>query len=143
MRHGATAEAEDAIRRVVQGRQRGAAPDRPQPMPLMPAILIHGEDDRVVHPANQEHIARQWMLLNGLPCQGAQGLTVKTAARNKRRNAYELRDYCIGTKPVLRVARIAGLGHAWSGGDPSLRFNAPAGPDASRMILDFFRMHKR
>jgi poly(3-hydroxybutyrate) depolymerase len=44
---------------------------------------------------------------------------------------------------VLRVVRIAGLNHAWSGGDPALRFNAEAGPDASRMMLEFFGRHQR
>jgi poly(3-hydroxybutyrate) depolymerase len=44
---------------------------------------------------------------------------------------------------LLRVTRIAGLGHAWSGGDPAFAFNAKAGPDASRMVLDFFGKHRR
>jgi poly(3-hydroxybutyrate) depolymerase len=44
---------------------------------------------------------------------------------------------------VLRVVRIAGLGHAWSGGDPALRFNAEAGPEASRMMLEFLGKHRR
>ena len=44
---------------------------------------------------------------------------------------------------VVDPVRIAGLGHAWSGGDPAHAFNAKAGPDASRMVLEFFGRHRR
>jgi poly(3-hydroxybutyrate) depolymerase len=109
----------------------------------MPAILIQGVDDQVVHPVNQQHLARQWLQLNGLPAGPATRVTVKPAGRGGSRNAHEFHDYLVGRKLVLRVARIAGLGHAWSGGDASLKFNAQAGPDASRMLLDFFGRHRR
>jgi poly(3-hydroxybutyrate) depolymerase len=44
---------------------------------------------------------------------------------------------------MLRVAQIAELKHAWSGGDERLSYNSGAGPDASRMLLDFFAKHRR
>jgi poly(3-hydroxybutyrate) depolymerase len=44
---------------------------------------------------------------------------------------------------MLRVAQIAELKHAWSGGDERLPYNAAGGPDASRMLLDFFARHRR
>ncbi|UUZ47432.1 hypothetical protein LP420_29780 [Massilia sp. B-10] len=44
---------------------------------------------------------------------------------------------------MLRVARIADLSHAWSGGDERLPYNAAPGPDASKMLLDFFARHRR
>ena len=31
----------------------------------------------------------------------------------------------------------------WSGGDASLAFNDTAGPNASKMLLDFFARHRR
>ena len=133
MRHGAPLRADAAIADV---RQRRA-------MPLLPALLIQGADDHVVHPVNQEQLARQWLQLNGLPAGPASSVTVKPAGRGGSRNAYEIHDYIAGRKPVLRVVRIAGLGHAWSGGDPALKFNAKAGPDASRMMLAFFGRHRR
>jgi poly(3-hydroxybutyrate) depolymerase len=34
--------------------------------------------------------------------------------------------------------QVAGLGHAWSGGDPTLPYNDAEGPDATALVGDFF-----
>ena len=143
MRHGAMAEADAAILGVLQRRATHALPAPATPMPPMPACLIQGEDDPVVRPVNQQQLARQWLQLNGLPLGPPTSVAHKPAARNHSRNAHEIHDYLVGRKVRLRVARIAGLRHEWSGGDPALAFNARAGPDASRMMLDFFGKHRR
>lgn len=137
MRHGAPLQADAAIDGVL------ARHSPARPMPPMPAILIQGQDDRIVHPFNQRQLARQWLLLNGMPDQPAARSVVKPAGRGGRSNAHEIHDYVMGRRTLLRVASIGGLGHAWSGGDPSLRFNVAAGPDASRMMLAFFGKHRR
>ena len=143
MRHGAPLQADAAIAGVLERRAQQALPAQAAPLPPMPAILIQGADDRVVNPLNQQLLAQQWLQLNGLPVGPASRVTVKAAARRGGGNAHEIHDYLVGRKLVLRVARVAGLGHAWSGGDPTLRFNAGGGPDASRMMLDFFGRHRR
>lgn len=140
MRHGAAAQADAAIGSLLLRRSMEGLP---APLPPMPAILIQGDDDEFVRPVNQEQLARQWLHLNGLPAGAAAQVLEKPATRGGRRNAYAVRDYMMGRKVLLRVARISGLGHAWSGGDPALRFNAEAGPDASRMMLEFFGKHQR
>jgi poly(hydroxyalkanoate) depolymerase family esterase len=137
MRHGAAAQSDAAILGVLE--RRGS----PDPMPLMPALMVQGDDDQVVRPINQHQLTRQWLQLNGLPDGPAARMTAKPAGRRGGRNAHEIHDYLKGRKVVLRVVRIAGLNHAWSGGDPALRFNAEAGPDASRMMLEFFGRHLR
>ncbi len=133
MRHGALGHA-DAIHGVLRGRPG---------FPAMPALLVQGEDDHVVRPVNQQQLARQWLLLNGLPLSAPASVASKDATRNGSRHAHTIRDYVAGGKVVLRVASIAGLGHAWSGGDPDLAFNAAPGPDASRMMAAFFALHRR
>lgn len=143
MRHGAPLQADAAIAGVLERRANLALPDAAVPMPPMPAILIQGADDRVVNPLNQELLAHQWLQLNGLPAGPPHRVSVKPAAPRGGRNPHEIHDYLAGRKVILRVARIAGLGHAWSGGDPAYKFNAGAGPDASRMLLDFFGRHRR
>jgi poly(3-hydroxybutyrate) depolymerase len=39
---------------------------------------------------------------------------------------------------VARYVEIIGLGHAWSGGDPSLPYNEAGPPDATALVGDFF-----
>lgn len=143
MRHGAAAQAEAAIPGLLQRRTTQALPAVARPMPPMPALLIQGDDDQVVHPVNQQQLARQWLQLNGLPPGPATRVTVKPAGRGGSRHAHEIHDYVVGRKVLLRVVRVAGLRHAWSGGDPAFEFNAKAGPDASRMMLDFLGKHRR
>lgn len=133
MRHGAPLQADAAIGSLLQRRS----------MQGLPALLIQGGDDQVVRPVNQDQLAGQWLRLNGLPADTAPQVQLKPAGRGGSRNAYEVRDYMVDRKVLLRVARIAGLGHEWSGGDPALKFNAKAGPDASRMMLEFFGKHRR
>lgn len=133
MRHGAMAHAE-AIHGVLRGRPA---------FPAMPALLVHGDQDHVVRPVNQQQLTRQWLLLNGMPLSTQPVVTGKEATCNGSRHAHTIHDYAAGRKVVLRVASIAGLGHAWSGGDAELKFNAAAGPDASSMMAAFFALHRR
>jgi poly(hydroxyalkanoate) depolymerase family esterase len=142
MRHGAL-QSGAAIVGLMARRAAQTSAGVTGPMPLMPALMIQGDDDQVVRPINQQQLARQWLQLNGLPDGPAARVTTKPAGRRGSRNAHEIHDYLIKRKLVLRVVRIAGLNHAWSGGDPAFRFNAKAGPNASRMMLDFFGRHWR
>lgn len=143
MRHGAPLHADAAIRAVLERRSMLALPAAAEAMPPMPALMIQGEQDQVVRPINQFQLARQWLQLNGLPAGPATRVAVKPAGRGGSRNAHDIHDHLVGRKLLLRVVRIANLGHAWSGGDPALKFNEQAGPDASRMMLEFFGKHRR
>ena len=134
MQHGAGMRAELAAHEILT---------RQPQFPGMPAILIQGEGDSVVRPINQLQLARQSMLLNGLPLLALPKITHKPSGRGGTRNAHRLHDFYNGRKLLLRVARIDDLDHAWSGGDPALAFNAEAGPDASKMMLEFFSRHQR
>lgn len=133
MQRGAGLQGAAAIRQLL--RQRPG-------FPIMPTILIQGEGDKIVRPVNQAQLVQQSLLLNRLPA-GTEVTVVERARRGHTRNAHEIRDYSAKGKVLLRVARIADLEHAWSGGDPALSFNAKAGPDASKMMLDFFAKHRR
>jgi len=101
--------------------------------PGMPAILFQGESDNVVKSINQIQLTRQSLLLNRL----------SGPAKSTEKRHYWLLDYYDGRKLLLRVAQVEKLEHAWSGGDPSLQFNDRAGPNASKMMLEFFARHRR
>ena len=132
MQHGAATRTDAAAHEVLT---------RHPQFPGMPAILIQGAGDNVVRPINQIQLARQSQLLNRLST--APKITQKPQGRGGRHNAHQLHDFYEGRKLLLRVAHIADLEHAWSGGDPALAFNAKAGPDASKMMLEFFSRHQR
>jgi poly(hydroxyalkanoate) depolymerase family esterase len=132
MQHGAGGRVDGAIAEVLGKRPA---------FPPLPTILIQGEGDQVVRPINQIQLERQAMLVNQLPADSPEQVVLK--AGNKRGHAYQLRDVYRGRKVLLRVARIAELKHAWSGGDGRLSFNSGHGPDASKMMLDFFSRHRR
>lgn len=132
MKHGASHRVDSAIDEVLA---------RDPAFPAMPTILIQGEADQVVRPVNQAHLTRQAMQLNRL--QADTPVTVASKAGTRRTRAHRLHDLYAGRKLMLRVARIADLSHAWSGGDERLPYNAAPGPDASKMLLDFFARHRR
>jgi poly(hydroxyalkanoate) depolymerase family esterase len=144
MQHGAGTRVDGAIAEVLDKRSMsgaGSGSGSASEFPPLPTILIQGEDDHVVRPINQVQLARQAMLVNALPVDSPEKLALKPGT--KRRHGYQLRDVYRGRKLMLRVARIAELKHAWSGGDGKLAFNSGRGPEASKMMLDFFSRHRR
>jgi poly(hydroxyalkanoate) depolymerase family esterase len=121
--------------------------------PRMPKILIQGMQDKVVDPINQRQLVQQGLLLNRLAhdAQASALVTPATLAGSRRpAHEYATNDYYaiddqqgVARALLLRVTKIEQLDHAWSGGDASVPFNAKTGPDASKMMLDFFARHQR
>ena len=134
MQHGGGMRADMAVREVLT---------RQPHFPGMPTILIQGEGDSVVRPINQTQLTRQSMALNGIGAVVQPKTTLKSQGRGGRHNAHRIHDFYDGRKLLLRVAQIEQLEHAWSGGDEALAYNAKAGPDASKMMMEFFARHQR
>jgi poly(hydroxyalkanoate) depolymerase family esterase len=132
MQHGASHRVDSAIEEVLFKRPG---------FPPLPTILFQGEDDHVVRPVNQSQLTRQAMLLNRLP-HGAQ-VEVANKSGTRSSHPYRVHDVYSERRVMLRVAQIAELKHAWSGGDERLSYNSGAGPDASKMLLEFFAKHRR
>ncbi|WP_028101297.1 extracellular catalytic domain type 1 short-chain-length polyhydroxyalkanoate depolymerase [Pseudoduganella violaceinigra] len=144
MRHGSGSSHDAAIDKVIERHAMRSPLAGASMFPVMPAMLIHGDHDMAVHPVNQDQLTRQWLRINNMPTRGPdQRITRKPPGRGGTRNACETHDYLAGSKPIVRVVRITGLGHEWSGGDPSERFHAATGPDASLMVVSFFGKHRR
>lgn len=129
--------------------------------PGMPAIILQGERDHVVAPQNANQLAQQFVYLNwaatnndaelskkdlnGKPLKGNRpGLSPKVsvlAAGTSRE--YNRADFLLEKKSQVRLCMIKRVGHAWSGGDARLKFNAKEGPKACMLIWQFFDMHQR
>lgn len=133
MQHGAGQRVDGAIADALQRHPEGVTG--------LPTMLVQGEADTVVRPVNQVQLARQAMLVNQLPAGSVEEVVHKPAGRSG--HAHQVRDVYRKRKVMLRVARIAELPHAWSGGDARLAFNSASGPDATKMFLNFFARHRR
>ncbi|PTW82545.1 esterase [Achromobacter mucicolens] len=106
----------------------------------MPALILHGQLDPAVAPRNARQLFEQFRAVNAtdphaLPVERVLGLGTE--------KAYRRVDVLRGRKTVLRLCEITRLEHAWSGGDPSIRYHARSGPDASALVWRFFQGQRR
>jgi poly(hydroxyalkanoate) depolymerase family esterase len=117
-----------------------------RPFPAMPAVLIHGSRDGVVSPINLAHLTEQFRALTGATARmghpAARGPATLPAGAGET-TAHAQRDYYVGDELMLRVCEVPGLAHAWSGGDGAFAFHSSEGPDASALMWDFFKLHRR
>ena len=104
-----------------------------------------GSADNIVAPRNAIALVRQYLRLNEhpavsadtdasrLPPADAERRTVLAGGRTEVVSEWRREG-----RLVARSVEIVGLGHAWSGGDPALPFNAAGPPDATALVGDFF-----
>ncbi|MEO6022386.1 MAG: PHB depolymerase family esterase [Burkholderiales bacterium] len=140
MRHGSDYDPKQAGKRAFE--MSGNKVD------AMPMMVIHGDQDTTVNPVNAEQIIVQFSTLNQL-CAAAKKQHFDATKKNTTFHAtngqyrYEIHDYGDAERPLIRQITIAGLGHAWSGGDQHYEYNDPRGPNASEMMWAFFQQHRR
>ena len=113
--------------------------------PGLPAIVIHGERDSVVRRINAVQLAQQLQIVNRAALTRLEptrrSYPARSTGRSPRR-AWTSSTHYAGRRPQLVLCEIAGLGHAWSGGDDSVKFTERSGPDASAMMWAFFARHR-
>lgn len=114
---GAASDVASALRAMAQGPGDGGALGDAAlavmggQVRAIPVIALHGAADKVVVPANLTAVAAQWRRVNARVSRGA----------------------------AVEEHLLEGVGHAWSGGSAAGSYTAPQGPDATGMILEFFR----
>jgi poly(hydroxyalkanoate) depolymerase family esterase len=135
MRHGALEAPENAVRSALG--DAGASG--------MPAVLIHGDRDPVVHPVNLEQLVAQFKVLNPSIAATQPVVTSDIFADEAGTLAKPLarQDYMDGEKSILRVYTIPELDHAWSGGEAAVPYHSGDGPDASDLMWEFLEQHRR
>lgn len=136
MRAGARGSPESAAREAARGTARDLG--------FVPALVMHGSHDHVVHPRNAEQIVgqfREFAELVSVPPQALADPIERHVDSDGR--SYRQRDYRFNDQVLLRSILVDGLGHAWSGGDERHRFNDAAAPDASRLIWSFMSGFRR
>ena len=114
--------------------------------PGMPVMLIQGKADPVVRRVNVDHLTAQFALVDAPFITSTEPVVRSYAGRSTGRSprrAYKTATYYAGRTPMVMKCEIDLLGHAWSGGDGSLDYSAPEGPDATLLLWNFFSRQKR
>ena len=111
---------------------------------MVPTLVIHGDRDKIVNPANADQIIGQLKDRAESIDPGAGALLASGERRiHSGGRTYRQQEYLQQGRIVVRKVLVEGLGHAWSGGDSRYEFNDAEGPDASRLIVDFVMQHQR
>lgn len=121
------------------------ASGRPSKMPI---IIFHGMSSPLMSPAHAFQIEAEFKILNDLLDNGARDTSyyldksVKFVPANS--TTYGYNKYVLinpNNEVLIERYMINDLGHAWSGGVANLPYNDPKGPDATALIIDFFKRH--
>jgi poly(3-hydroxybutyrate) depolymerase len=125
---------------LAYGRQGGAHR-------VSPVIVVHGAADDKVAPLNADQVIAQFAQMNDVADDGdgandsidAVADGTETTPEAPGRHAYTVHDYHDAAGiPVLRKVLVEGLAHAWSGGDPDGSYTDEDGPEAARLMWEFF-----
>jgi poly(hydroxyalkanoate) depolymerase family esterase len=114
-----------------------------QPLRL-PLCVVHGDSDDVVAPLNAAALVRQYLRLNDHPSLAREATAEDGLPPPDRESRETLegrvvhtRDWCDASRLVVRYVSVAGLGHAWSGGDAAYPYNDAAPPPATEILARF------
>ena len=108
---------------------------------VVPVIAFHGVSDPSVSVVNLRATARQWVVANALASRAKPPDPVEVHPADHRLSGLR---YVLSNGTVLAEAwRVEGLAHAWSGGSSAGTYTDPDAPDATTMMLEFFRGHPR
>ena len=137
MQQGAGVHHKEAVREFTDSKLQ---------FPGMPVMLIQGKSDSVVRRVNADHLTAQFSIVDAPWITSAQPVVRSYAGRSSGRSprhAYKTATYYAGRKPMLVKCEIDLLGHAWSGGEGSLDYSTPEGPDATLLMWNFFSRQQR
>ena len=106
---------------------------------VIPVVVVHGTEDQVVALVNGDELVEQWLTVNRLSGAKLGEPAAVLHGNGDAGHAYTRFEWTDGEgRLVQEYLRVEGLGHAWSGGDGRGSYADPRGPDASRVMGDFF-----
>jgi poly(hydroxyalkanoate) depolymerase family esterase len=140
------AAAHDAPSAFAAMKGTGAADhDRLEAEQPMPAILMHGDSDKIVHLSNAQRLVDQYLRreMSGPIVMGEPDATRRDKDQDGDRYTYTRTHWHNANgKVMVEYWLVHGAGHAWFGGNPQGSHTDLRGPDASNEMLRFFLEHK-
>ena len=118
----------------------GTAPSPPRAVPL---IVLHGDADQTVNPANADRLIQcavetHQLLDPDSPLQ----ISVQTIDAADGSHAYRRTQHSPASGvSTIEQWEVHGAGHAWSGGESVGSYTDARGPDATQAMLRFFYQH--
>jgi poly(hydroxyalkanoate) depolymerase family esterase len=124
---------------------------------VVPVIVFHGTADSLVRPVNGDEVISQWAQTDDLASDGTDNDNIDDVPEDVQRGSgpagrtFTASTYHDGAGAiVLKQVIVEGMGHAWSGGSPTGSSSPlagpltdPRGPDASRLMWEFFEAHPK
>ncbi|GCE31754.1 hypothetical protein KDA_72380 [Dictyobacter alpinus] len=116
---------------------------------VVPTIDFQGQSDYTVYPVNGDQVIQQWMQTDHLASNGtyAASFSSPSTTTNGQAPGSNGRAYTVLTwnntsgNEIEEYWKIAGMGHAWSGGSSSGSYTDPNGPSATNAMYTFFMNH--
>ena len=112
---------------------------------VLPVVVFQGSADERVYPENGVDMVGQWAQANDLASDGLDNDNIDDTPERETQGGqpgghpYSEKVYEDDQgRVVMAFYAIEGMAHAWPGGAPGLPFSDPKGPEASRLIWDFF-----
>jgi poly(hydroxyalkanoate) depolymerase family esterase len=118
---------------------------------VLPAIVFQGNNDYTVYPINGDQVMQQFVRMayyvDGDSGDSSIGTRPGSIQKVRVPNlySYTISNYVYKGQVLWQKYTIDTLGHAWSGGSTAApaTFTDPGGPDASRIMWNFFAKHPK
>jgi poly(hydroxyalkanoate) depolymerase family esterase len=112
----------------------------------LPVVIIHGSRGAVMRAIHATQVETEFRIFNDYLDNGIRDNSLDDDMTLEKFTpsglySYELTTWSHKNKVYIKRYMIETLGHAWSGGDNQYEFNDPHGPDATKIMLDFFKEH--
>jgi len=130
MRHG---PGNDVLRVAdearISARRRGDA--------MVALLVIHGDRDDVVSPANAAALVEQFLRFDEPRSNAKRPPDASTRTSENGKYKARVDDWMRNGELVVRYVQVEGLAHAWSGGEGAFDFADPRGPNALALLARF------